>query len=557
MHFLQRVHCLIVLGIVLLFILYAATTHAMASDQLLVLCYHGIQPTVSARDGQTISEKNFIDQLAYLTRQGYHFVSVQAVLDAVKHRQPLPSKPVLLSFDDGYRSFYDFVFPLLKRSNFPSVLSVVGAWIENNAPRDLTEPLMTWSQIQQVARSGLVEIASHTYDLHKSVTYNPQGNVGAIVSVRAYDPKARRYETADTFKTKITADFSRQRELFQQKLGASPRVLTWPYGRFNQPSLSVAEAFGCQLCLTLEDGLANLARPHRINRIMVSNDPIADFISMIKKNGLVQRPMRAAQVYLDLICEPDSEAQTDANLGRLIDRLTDLKINTVFVQAFSDTQGSGNIKSVYFNNQVLPVRADILSHVTHQFIIRNIQVYAWMPTLRIVFPNPELNERFQVRQFKKGVTAPCRSWCRCLTPFSTEVAHRVRMLYEDLAAHVQISGILMQDDAYLTNFEDHHPLALAQFRWSMGRSITSAQIMADQALMDQWTNFKSQALTAFTRNLARGVHKYRPDAAIARNIFPNVILNPNAELRLAQSYPDFLRGYDYVVVMAYPQGDYP
>ena len=64
-----------------------------------------------------------------------------------------------------------------------------------------------------------------------------------------------------------------------------------------------------------------------------------------------------------------------------------MKVNTVFLQAFADPDGTGTIRSVYFPNKVLPVRANIFSHAVHQIIIRDMKVYAWMPTLSIELPD--------------------------------------------------------------------------------------------------------------------------------------------------------------------------
>jgi len=128
---------------------------------------------------------------------------------------------------------------------------------------------------------------------------------------------------------------------------------------------------------------------------------------------------RAVQVDLDLIYDSDP-VKADQNLGKLIDRLAAMKVNTVFLQAFADPDGTGNIKSVYFPNRILPVRADIFSHAVHQMIIRGITVYAWMPTLSVELPDRTLNEILRVRERTDGGIRPSRSWYNRLTPFSKD-----------------------------------------------------------------------------------------------------------------------------------------
>ena len=91
--------------------------------------------------------------------------------------------------------------------------------------------------------------------------------------------------------------------------------------------------------------------------------------------------MRVAHVDLDYVYDPDP-ARTDANLGKLVQRIADLGINTVFLQAFADPKGDGNIHELYFPNRHLPMRADLFNRVAWQLRSRGgVAVYAWMPVL--------------------------------------------------------------------------------------------------------------------------------------------------------------------------------
>jgi len=176
-----------------------------------------------------------------------------------------------------------------------------------------------------------------------------------------------------------------------------------------------------------------------------------------------------------------------------------------------------------------------------------------MPTLSIVFEDETFNERFRVREYKNGSAVPSSSWYRRLTPFSEEVAQKVAMLYEDLAAGSLISGILFQDDAYLTDFEDFHPLAIDAFAAHINRKITPEQMLADRELSDEWMRFKTDRLIFFTDALTKAVRKYRPDAFFARNLYARTVSDPCSEKWFAQNYDKFLEHYDYAVIMAYPQ----
>ena len=79
-------------------------------------------------------------------------------------------------------------------------------------------------------------------------------------------------------------------------------------------------------------------------------------------------------------------AQEARNIDQLVSRVYNLKINTVFLQAFSDPTASGVAKSVYFPNRFLPVRQDLFNRVAWQLGTRaQVKVYGWLPVLSFDF----------------------------------------------------------------------------------------------------------------------------------------------------------------------------
>jgi biofilm PGA synthesis lipoprotein PgaB len=538
--------------IALFFFLYLrgfVFAEGMKPGEFLVLTYHAVPLKASPDDEFSVSQNDFVEQMEYLRTHGYHPVSLDDILRANKGKKELPENPVLLTFDDAYISYYKFVVPLLEKFGYPSVLAVVGSFIDN-PPQGLPEPLMNWEQIKEVASKRLVEVVSHTYDLHKGIQYNPQGNVWAAGAIRAYDPNKKTYETEDGYRARIEADFETQKALFIRQLDFIPRGIVWPYGKYTAISMEIALKANYNFTFTLEEGFAHVEHLHEINRIMVKNKPIKDFIKEVKKPKPEKPMIRAVQVDLDLIYDPNSYEQTDQNLGKLIERLVAMKVNTVFLQAFADPEGTGNIKSVYFHNRVLPVRADIFSHAAHQMIIRDITVYAWMPTLSLELPDEELNESLKVREIEGEEIRASQSWYRRLTPFSSKVRDLVRSMYEDLAAHSQIHGILFQDDAYLTDKEDFHPLAVSSYEERFGKPFI---LPGEPETAMKWARYKTGVLLDLTKNLMDGVKRYHPNALFARNLYAEVLANPESEKWFAQNYELFLHSYDQVVIMAYPQ----
>ena len=174
------------------------------------------------------------------------------------------------------------------------------------------------------------------------------------------------------------------------------------------------------------------------------------------------------QVDLDQIVNKNSLEESDRNLGLLIDRLVAMGVNTVFLQGFCDVEGTGNVRSLYFRNSVLPVEMDFLGHAVNRIQLREIKVYVWMPVLSFELPDKALNEELKVREWKNGKLGVTGSWYRRLTPFDTRSLEKARTIFRDLAAIVHLDGILIQDDAYLADEEDFHPAAVEAFRRRYG-----------------------------------------------------------------------------------------
>ncbi|MBC8412285.1 poly-beta-1,6-N-acetyl-D-glucosamine N-deacetylase PgaB, partial [bacterium] len=485
----------------------AATSSAtaMKPGEFLVLCYHAVPLKPAPGDNYSISQKMFVEQMEYLRTHGYNPVSFKQILDAREGVKALPEKPVLLTFDDGYISYHDFVVPVLEELGYPSVLAVVGNFV-GYPPKELPEPIMRWEQIRAVSKKKLVEVVSHSHDLHRAIQYTSQGNIAAAVNILAYDPVSNVYETEADYRSRLNLDFERQDEIFKKELGFSPDVMVWPYGAFNEVSLDIAKQHGIFSTFTLQAGYAHINRLDRLNRVLVENTKIQEFIRNVRNPQGEQYPVRAVQIDLDLIVNPDDPAETDVNLGKLIDRLVAMKVNTVILQAFADPDGDGDVDAVYFPNRVLPVRADIFGWAAHQIKIRDMAVYAWMPTMSIVLPDKAQNERLRVREFKGGESEPSSSWYGRLSPFSPRVADIMGTLYEDLASHAQVAGILFQDDAYLNDFEDFHPDAVARYDKQFGGAVKSLA-GEESDIAKEWSRYKTQVIIDFTDVLKGRVQK--------------------------------------------------
>ncbi|MBG0620440.1 poly-beta-1,6-N-acetyl-D-glucosamine N-deacetylase PgaB [Enterobacter roggenkampii] len=505
-------------------------------NQFLVLAYHDVEDDAADQRYLSVRTSALNEQISWLLHNGYHVISVQDILDAHDGKKTLPPKAVLLSFDDGYSSFYTRVWPLLQAWNVPALWAPVGSWVdtpENQkvnfgglmTPRDR---FATWDMVRELSRSPLIEIGSHTWASHYGIPANPQGSREPAIANRFYDKATGRYETDRQFNQRIGDDVRKVTDKITQVTGKAPRAWVWPYGAANGTSLAIARQQGYQLAFTLEDGLGNVQELGNIPRLLIAGNPSLKAFASTVSQVQEREPVRVMHVDLDYVYDPDPAQQTQ-NINRLIQRVYDMKISHVFLQAFADPQGDGRIKALYFPNRQLPVRADLFNFVSWQLQTRaGVKVFAWMPVLSFDL-DPAL-PRVQRRDRQTGRLSDATEPYIRLSPRNPQVRQQVTDIYEDLARYASFNGILFHDDAVLTDVDD-----------------------GGQDAAQNTTRQKSQLLIGFTHALSLAVKHIRgPQIKTARNMFALPILQPESEAWFAQNLDDFLAEYDWTVPMAMP-----
>jgi len=134
--------------------------------QLRVLMYHKISSN-GDRDGLTVPVNTLEAQFNYLLKEGYSPLLFSDLLNYARSRTPLPRKPVLITFDDGYRDNYTVMYPLLKKYGMKANIFLVPAFLQpQHVPGNLNNEYLQLSDIQAMDPQQ-VEFGLHSYD-HKS-----------------------------------------------------------------------------------------------------------------------------------------------------------------------------------------------------------------------------------------------------------------------------------------------------------------------------------------------------------------------------------------------------
>jgi biofilm PGA synthesis lipoprotein PgaB len=523
-----------------------------------VLAYHDVRDTVRDdfdHDQYAISTRNLIDHFTWLEVHGFTPVSIDDLIAAERGIRPLPEKAVLLTFDDGFKSVYTHVYPLLELFDYPAVVSIVTEWIESGvaveqAGRTLTRSdFLTWDEIAELGASRLVEIASHSHGLHRGIPSNPQGNQQPAAVSAGFANGA--YEGRADYAARIHADLAHSVALIERHTGTRPRVIAWPYGAHNATLDSTAAELGMAIDLTLDDGTNDAHDLHELARHLIQANPGVEALAYALLHPAPQPLVRAAQVDLDYVYSEDPEEQ-ERNLGRLLDRIRALEITHVFLQAFADPDADGGAQALYFPNSLLPMRADLFNRVAWQLKTRaNVLVYAWLPLLS--FEGPALDPDWYVMQAVDGELTRDAAAEPRLSPFVPQAVDAIKGVYRDLAIHANFDGLLFHDDGRFNELEDANPQALEAYKTEFGEEFELAVLANDTALTAQWASLRARRLIELSAELTSVVREHRPSIKTARNLFAPALLDASsAPLHLAQDYDAYLRAYDYVALMAMP-----
>ena len=207
------------------------------AEKVPVIVYHEVlpNPTGDSSNASIISLEQFARQMNYLHDNGFYTASLAELEGYVKSGRRLPPKTVVITFDDGYESNYLYCYPYLQRYNFRSVLFLMGS-VPPNARQHLTG-----LQLMNMTRSGLVEIGSHTYGLHREIDGTP-----ALLAQSGQE---------------IAGDFVMFNLLCSRAGINRPFAIAYPYGAAGSEALKASAGAGYRMGFTIEKGYVRTGDP--------------------------------------------------------------------------------------------------------------------------------------------------------------------------------------------------------------------------------------------------------------------------------------------------------
>lgn len=162
--------------VILIFLLFIYLVYIKINPKISVLCYHNVateeeRANYLEESDWIITVENFEEQLRYLQKHGYKTLTTQEFYEWKQGKIELPYKSVLITFDDGFLSNFNYAFPLLKKYNMNATVFVAGEFIDASNEEKWTGNVKTYMTKEILNKVKYeypnIEICSHSYGLHK------------------------------------------------------------------------------------------------------------------------------------------------------------------------------------------------------------------------------------------------------------------------------------------------------------------------------------------------------------------------------------------------------
>jgi peptidoglycan/xylan/chitin deacetylase (PgdA/CDA1 family) len=179
-----------------------------------ILLYHRFGRVVA--DSMTVTTTHFSSQLQYFRDHDYTVIPLRQLVEhCLGKRVSIPSRSLVITVDDGHKSVFTEMFPLLKQHQIPATLFLYPSALAN-APY-----AMTWDQLREMKRTGLFDFQSHTY-------WHPN-----------FKKEKKRLKPAQ-YRSFVEMQLTKSKERLKKELEVKVDMLAWPFGIYDDELLNKA-----------------------------------------------------------------------------------------------------------------------------------------------------------------------------------------------------------------------------------------------------------------------------------------------------------------------------
>lgn len=236
----------------------------MTGTAVPILMYHSVAvaPNSTTR-ALSVAPEAFAEQMALIGDLGLTPLTTTALAAHWRYRRPLPARPVLITFDDGYEGVHRYALPVLAKHGFPATLFAATGWLRG--PHDTgggLDAMLDWDQVRELTGSG-VEIGGHTHS-------HPQ--------LDQLDDAA------------LAAELEHSTGILTDELGARPLSFAYPYGYSSRRVREAVRAAGYTQALAVGNALARRRQgPYALRRVTVRRGTgVAEFERLLQGRSIAR-----------------------------------------------------------------------------------------------------------------------------------------------------------------------------------------------------------------------------------------------------------------------------
>lgn len=203
----------------------------LAGNKAVILMYHSISDNGGFF---CVKPAEFEKQANYLKENNFNVISLERLVELLKNKNgDIPSKTIVLTFDDGFEDNFTNAFPLLKKHNFHFTVflqsGVVGG-IKTNK-EGVKYQMLNVSQIKEMSNSGIADFEPHTIN----------------------HPKLAKIASLDARK-----EILESKQYLEKEIGKKSDYFAYPFGNYNKEVINMIKNIGFQAAVTVEKGVVKL-----------------------------------------------------------------------------------------------------------------------------------------------------------------------------------------------------------------------------------------------------------------------------------------------------------
>lgn len=199
---------------------------AVAPKKVPVLCYHRFSS--GELDSMSIKTAVFEEQMAWLKTNGYTVVPLDTAMQYIQGKiKSIPAKSVVITVDDGHKSVYSDMAPIVKKYKIPVTLFIYPSAISN------AKYAMTWEQLSALEKTGNFRVESHTY-------WHPNFK------------KEKKKLSPEEYAKSVDKQMNGSKKKLEEKMGHEIKYLAWVFGIYDEELLVDAKKAGYAAAFTID-----------------------------------------------------------------------------------------------------------------------------------------------------------------------------------------------------------------------------------------------------------------------------------------------------------------